>query len=308
MSYSTSTLAVKDDLNIYIHKWLPENLAPDKLMLIVHGSVEHAKRYDAFAKRLNQLGYVVIAPDHRGHGLTAKESGIFSHFGDDDGFLRAVRDLEEILNNIKIKYPDIPRVVFGHSLGSFMTRKLISLRGDEFKAAIISGTSWGNDLEIKGGIFMSKVWALFSDKNKPNQVYNDFYWGVLNSKIKDRKGTVDFISRDEKEVEKYEQDPLTGNTITIEFGTQMAKALEIVRGDEVFENTPKKLKLYLASGMADPLANKGKDIKKIADKYILAGVEDVTLKLYPDARHEILNEINKEEVTNDILEWLNEKV
>jgi|LGOV01.1.fsa_nt_gb alpha-beta hydrolase superfamily lysophospholipase len=306
MTYKTSKIKVSDGLNIHLHHWSPEN--PTKLMLLVHGAVEHAKRYDAFARALNEQGFVVIAPDHRGHGLTAIESGVFSHFGDDDGFLRSIQDLEEILNHIKTEYPNLPRAIFGHSLGSFMTRKLISLRGDEFQAAIISATSWGNTFELKGGLFLTSVWSQFTDKNKPNQTFNDFLWGTLNAKVKDRKGTLDFISRDEKEVEKYEQDPLNGNTITIEFGEQMSKAILMVREDEVFNNTPNNLNIYLASGTGDPLSNKGKDIEKIAKKYTDSGKKNVTLKLYSDARHEILNEINKEEVMTDMIDWLNDKI
>ena len=306
MSYSTSTFKVSDGANIHLHQWLPKK--PTKLMFLIHGAVEHAWRYDAFAKRLNNEGFVVIAPDHRGHGLTAKESGVFSHFGDNDGFLRAIKDLEEILLHLKNEYPNLPRAIFGHSLGSFMTRKFISIKGNEFKAAIISATSWGNTIELKGGLILTKIWSLFSDKNTPNQTFNDFLWGTLNAKVKGRKGTLDFISRDDNEVEKYQQDPLNGNTITIEFGEQMSKAILFVREDEVFENTPNNLNIYLASGTGDPLSNKGKDINKIGEKYKNFGVKNVTVKLYTDARHEILNEINKEEVTIDMINWLNNNI
>ena len=308
MSYNTFTLEVSDGLNIYLHKWLPKNGKPTRLLFLVHGSVEHAKRYDAFARKLNDEGFVVIAPDHRGHGLTAKNSGIFSHFGDKDGFLRSVQDLEDILDYIKTEYPALPFAVFGHSLGSFMTRKLISLRGDEFKAAIISGTSWGNKIELKGALLLAGIWSLFSDKNKPNQSFNDFYWGALNAKIKHRTGKIDFISRDDNEVKKYEEDELCGVTISVEFGVQMIKAILLLRKTEVYEKTPKNLSIYLASGMEDPLSNKGKDISLIADKYRTAGIRNVKVKLYPGARHEIINEINKEEVMKDMLDWLNQNI
>lgn len=302
MKYSTSVVRAGDGANIHLHQWIPDN--PDKLMLVVHGAVEHAKRYDYFARKLNKMGFAVFAPDHRGHGLTAKESGVFSHFADEDGFLKSVGDLSEILDYLIANYPNLPRVIFGHSLGSFMTRKFISLRGDEFKAAILSGTSWGNTVELKGGLLLTKLWSLFADKNKPNQKFNDFLWGQLNAKVKNRKGTLDFINSDEKEVEKYVADPLNGNTITIEFGVQMSKAILMVRKEEVFKNTPNDLAIYLASGVDDPLSNKGKDIKLIAGKYKSAGVKNVTVKLYEGARHEIINEPNKDEIIEDMMNWL----
>jgi len=248
--------------------------------------------------------YLVIAPDHRGHGLTAKESGVFSHFGDNDGFLTAILDLEEVLDHIIKTYPNLPRSIFGHSLGSFMTRKLISIRGNDFNKAIISATTWGNIIELKGGIILSNIWGLLAGKNSPNQKYNDFLWGALNAKLKGHKGTLDFINRDEKEVEKYISDPLNGNTMTIEFGIQMSVAILLVREKEVFENTPNNLKILMASGTGDPLANNGKDIELIANKYKDSGIIDVTVKLYKDARHEIINEINKAEVIKDMIDWL----
>ncbi len=302
MKYNTSTVKMSDGINIHLHQWSPSN--PDKIMLVIHGAVEHAKRYEYFASKLTRQGFVVIAPDHRGHGLTARESGLFSHFGDEDGFLTVVSDLETVLEYIKKTYPHLPRFVFGHSLGSFLTRKLISIKGNDFKAAILSGTSWGNTLELKGGILLAKAWSLFADKNKPNQKFDDFLWGQLNKKVKNRKGTLDFINSDDKEVEKYMADPLNGNTITLEFGIQMSKAILLIRKDEVFKNTPDDLAIYLASGMDDPLSNKGKDIRLIAEKYRKFGVENVTVKLYPGARHEIINEPNKDEVIGDMINWL----
>ena len=278
MSYSTFTYKMNDDKNIHLHKWLPVNSKPTKLLLLAHGAVEHGKRYDSFAEQLTECGFVVIAPDHRGHGLTALEDGVFSHFGDADGFMKVVQDLDEILTNLKIEYPDLPRAIFGHSLGSFLVRKFISIRGNEFKAAIISATSWGNSLEIYGGLFLSKIWSLFTNKNKPNKFYNDFLWMTINSKVKDKKGTLDFINSDEKEVEKYQEDPLNGNIMSIEFGEQMSKALLIVREDEVFNNTPNDLNIYIASGLDDPLSNKGKDIKKIAKEYEVSGCNNVKLR------------------------------
>jgi alpha-beta hydrolase superfamily lysophospholipase len=308
MSYSTSAFKVSDGLNIYLHKWLPQDGNPTKLLFLVHGSVEHARRYDEFAKKLNEQGFVVIAPDHRGHGLTAKESGVFSHFGDKDGFSRAVLDLEEILDYIKKTYPSLPRAVFGHSMGSFLVRKLISLNGDEFKAAIISGTSWGNTIEYKGLILLVGLWSLFTNKNVPNQAFTDFYWGAINAKIKNRKGKIDFINRDENEIKKYEEDELCGITMTLEFGVMMAKSILMLRKQEIYNNTSKDLNILLTSGTDDPLSNKGKGIILIAEKYREAGVKNVTTKLYPGARHEIIHEINKEEVMQDMLDWLNQNI
>jgi len=308
MSYSTFTYKMKDEKNIHLHKWLPENKKPSKLLLLVHGAVEHGKRYDTFAKQLTEQGFVVIAPDHRGHGLTALEDGIFSHFGDSDGFMKVIEDLNQTLNNLKIEYPTLPRAIFGHSLGSFLVRKFISLKGKEFKAAIISATSWGNSVEIYGGLFLSKIWSLLTNKNKPNKIYNDFLWMTINSKVKDRKGSLDFINSDVNEVKKYQEDPLNGNIMSIEFGEQLSKALLIVREDKVFENTPNNLNIYLASGLDDPLSNKGKDIKKITDKYVNSGSKNVEVKLYPKARHEILNEVKKDEIIKEMLKWLNDSI
>jgi len=302
MIYQTKSIVLKDGLKIFMHQWIPEK--PEKLLFLIHGSVEHGQRYDEFARKLVDKGYVVIAPDLRGHGLTAENNGEFSHFGDKDGFLRVVDDLSFILDDIIKEYPDLPRMIFGHSLGSFISRKFISVRGNDFRAAILSGTSWGNTIELKGGIVLAKLWSWFADKNKPNETFDRFLWSQLNAKVKNRKGDFDFINSDESEIERYLADPLNGHPMTIEFGVQMSKALLLVRQDEVFIDTPDDLPIYLASGLEDPLSNKGKDIKLIADKYKKFGTTNVEIKLYDGARHEIINEKNKAEVMQDMIDWM----
>jgi len=304
MIYQIKNLVIGDGLNIYLHQWAPEK--PEKLFLLIHGSVEHGKRYDEFARKLVDRGYIVIAPDLRGHGLTAENNGEFSHFGDKDGFLRVIDDLSQILDSIIKEYPDLPRVLFGHSLGSFISRKFISLRGDDFQAMILSGTSWGNIIELKGGIVLAKLLSWFTDVNTPNKKFDRFLWSQLNAKVKNRKGDFDFINSDESEIEKYIADPLNGHPITIEFGVQMSRALLLVRDDEVFRNTPNDLHIYMASGIEDPLSNNGKDIRLIADKYKEFGTSHIVTKLYEGARHEIINEKNKEEVMTDMIAWLDE--
>ena len=306
MKYQVKSIIVGDGLKIFLHQWIPEK--PIKTLLLIHGAVEHAKRYDEFARKLGDQGYIVIAPDLRSHGLTAMESGVFSHFGDEDGFLRVIDDLVDIHGYILKEYPNLPRAMFGHSLGSFLTRKFISLKGDDFKTVILCGTSWGNTFELKGGIVLGKLWSVFSDKNKENPKFDGFLWKQLNAKIKNRKGDFDFINSDEHEIEKYIADPLNGNPISIEFGMQMSKGLLITRQDKVFENTPNDLCIYLASGVDDPLSNKGRDVLFIADKYKKFGIKTVDVKLYEKARHEIINEKNKVEVMSDMINWLEKHI
>jgi len=306
MEYQVSNIILRDGLKLFIHQWIPEK--PTKTFLLVHGAVEHAKRYDEFARKLVDEGYVVLAPDLRAHGLTGTESGVFSHFGDENGFLRVVDDLLEIHEHILKQYPDLPHAMFGHSLGSFLSRKFISLKGGDLKAVILSGTSWGNTFELKGGAVLGKVWSLFTDKNKPNKKFDSFLWGQLNAKVKNKKGDFDFINSDEKEIEKYVADPLNGNPISIEFGMQMSEGLLITRRDDVFANTPNDLCVYLASGVEDPLANNGKDIQFIADKYKKFGLKTVDMKLYEKGRHEIINEKNKAEVISEMINWLKKHV
>ena len=178
------------------------------------------------------------------------------------------------------------------------------MRGEAFQAAILSGTSYGNPMELKAGIFLSNLWALFTDRNKPNKKFSDFLWGQISSKLKKSRDNLDFINSDREEVEKYREDPLNGNPISIEFGIQMSKALLYVRKKEVFDTTPDDLAILLISGKDDPLANKGRDIEVIASKYKQAGIKKVDFKLYEGARHELINEPNREEIIRDIIQWL----
>lgn len=304
MIYHTSTITMHDGVEIYIHTWMPEHSPPTKSFFLVHGSVEHAKRYEEFAKILVAKGYVVIAPDYRGHGLTGKSTNSFGHIGNKDGFNKIVDDLKETLVHFSEFYGDLPLTIFGHSFGSFLVRKLVSDLDLQACNVIISGTSYGKLHELKGGVILSKTLSKFISKDIPNQKYSNFFWGVLNSKVKNKKGTLDYLTRDEVEIEKFIDDDLCGSPISIEFGTQMAKANNELRKDKYYKKTSNKIRLMLISGTDDPLSNKGKDIDKIALKYKKFGTENITIKLYKDARHELLNELNKEEVTNDIINWL----
>lgn len=297
----------KDALEIITYVWEPDNKTNVKgVVQIVHGSIEHALRYDDFAKELNKEGYVVYANDQRGHGKTAKSKDDLSYFSDmNNGWELAIYDLYTITKRIKMDYPNLPIFLFGHSMGSFLVRDYASAFGNNINGIIISGTS-GKNILLPIVKHMALKEMKKNGRKSRSRKLHDFVYGTLNKKIKNPKTSCDFISRDENEVNKYVNDPLCGYICTAEYIYEMIKGTIKVNNTACFNNTPNSVKVLIISGNTDPVGGtKGKGVKKVYNAYIKAGIKDVQIKLYKDARHEVLNELNKYEVYSDIKQWLN---
>lgn len=310
---STFTFQSEDHMEIFTFKWQAnkkEQNPPRAIIQIAHGSVEHAERYKFFAEELTRNGFIVYANDHRGHGKTAKTIDNLSYFSDmENGWNLAVRDLHTLTGIAQKEHPDLPIFLFGHSMGSFLLRDYMSQYGTEIQGAILSGTAGGMIGPVKALKLLSKQLIKLNGKKTKSPFLHSLIYGSLNKKIKDRKTDFDFLSRDETEVQKYIDDPFCGNTVTTEYAYQMASGLEYISRPSCFKKVPKTLPVYIFSGGKDPVGGKnGKDIVNIYNTYKKYGINDVSLKIYQDARHETINETNREEVYKDVIMWMNSRL
>ncbi|MBI9034605.1 MAG: alpha/beta hydrolase [Bacteroidales bacterium] len=297
-----------DDLDLFVYKWTEET-NPKAILLLVHGSVEHALRYTHFAEKLTQSDYLVFAPDMRGHGKTAEKSGLFSYMADKDGWELSVQDLWKLSIYIKEKHPGIPFYIFGHSMGSFLVRDYISRYGDQTKAAVITGSTLGQPILARTGLLLSKILRLFNNQQSKSPFFHKMLYGNLNAVVPNPRTEVDFISRDSHEVDKYIKDPWCGCTVTIEYATQLALGSLNTAKPTAFRNTPNKLPIYILSGTDDPVGgHKAKDVIDLVEQYQKYGSRKVELKLYEGARHELLNESNKDEIMLDIIQWMDKQL
>ncbi len=303
MAKSENTFTTNDNVNIVYFEHTTEN--PKANVIIVHGMAEHAQRYDDFANFLNKNGFNVYAYDQRGHGKTAGKVEKQGFFAEKDGWNKVTGDLKTMIETANSEFPDIPVFIFGHSMGTFVTRTYIADYDDCVRGVILSGTTGSAGLLGKTGILLTNIIMLFKKKNSPSPLMNKLSFGDFNKAFKPNRTDFDWLSRDEAQVDKYIEDPYCGAIFSVGFYNDMMKGLEYVNKTTVAEKVRKDLPMFLISGDKDPVSKNGKQVKDVFEMYKNTGISDISMKLYEGARHEILNEINKDEVYNDILNWLN---
>ncbi len=300
--YQTMT----DGVSIALHQWLPKK-HPKAVIHIIHGMAEHALRYDDIAEDACKRGFTVFAPDLRGHGKTIGAESIRGNLADKHGFKRVVDDQKEINEEIKKIYPDVPVIILGHSFGSFITQSYIEHYGNTVNACILSGSAGPNPI-IGTASIIAKLNILFYGKKHISKLMNSLSFGSYNKGIKKPKTKFDWLSRDENEVEKYIKDDLCGFICTTGFYGDLMYGLKSIHKPENIAKIPKELPILIAAGSADPVSSGGKTLKKLCSIYEKYGIKNIELKLYESARHEILNEINREEVKADIFTWIEKTV
>jgi alpha-beta hydrolase superfamily lysophospholipase len=291
---------MSDGEEIYLRLWEVEN--PKGLVQVVHGMAEHAGRYDRFAQALNQAGYGVVASDHRGHGQTGLRGESLGDFPE-SGWNRVVEDLSEVRSFAENHWTGKPVFLIGHSMGSFLTRSLIAREGDRFAGAILSGTAGDPGLAGAMGLGLASLQMPWS-ASRPNPLMDRLSFGSYNRSFQPNRTAFDWLSRDEREVDAYVEDPLCGFVCTTRFYRELLTGLIAVNEPPAFERVPKALPICLMAGGEDPVGNFGKGVVEVSDKF-KAAKSDVSLHLFPQARHEILNEVNRQEVMEAMIGWMN---
>jgi alpha-beta hydrolase superfamily lysophospholipase len=293
----------KDGKDIFLYCW--DNVSqPRAVIQIFHGMAEHAGRYKAFAEYLNSKGFIVYAHDHRGHGRTA---GVIEELGyiGEDGFNAIVEDEHIISELIKKRHKDLPIIVFGHSFGSFTAQEYIIRYGNEIKGVILSGSAARRGIEVRAGNLIAAIErSIFGDKKK-SKLIDYLSFNGYNKRIKNNKYKFEWLSCDLEEVRKYEADPFCGTLFTIGFFYYFFKGmLELYKKDRL-EKVPKDLPILIISGEEDPVGNYGELVNELYKVYKAIGIKNLNIKLYSGKRHELHNEINREEVFEDLLLWIN---
>ena len=306
MSYSRFKFTAMDGVIINVHKWgLEEGQAIKGIVQISHGMAEWAYRYDYFAKALNREGYIVYANDHRGHGLTAPSMEDVGYISDNDGFFDKVEDMRELNQLIREEHPSLPVVLFGHSMGSFLSQRYIQLYGSDLVGVILSGSNGKQGPIINLGIALAYLEMKFKGRRHRSRLLDKLSFGSYNRAFPDNRTKFDWLSRDEKLVDRYIEDPYCGGIFTSSFFYDFLRGLKMITRRKNLEAVSKNLPIYIFSGSMDPVGGFGKGVEKLKEMYETHGLKEVSLVLYPEGRHEMLNEINRDEVIEDIVRWLN---
>ena len=285
-------------------RWEPEQ-PPAAIIQIIHGIAEYVERYDDFARYLNRLGFLVVAEDHMGHGKSINGEGIQGYFH--GGWFTAVEDSYRLLQDTRKEFPNLPYVLFGHSMGSFMTRTILEKYPDSgISAAVICGTGWQPKAVLNTGIGVCRMVCKQQGEKKPSKILEKLVFSNYNKKVEHPRTPYDWLTRDSGIVDRYLADPFCGFTPT---GGLMRELLTGIRYEQENLSVMKKdLPVLFIAGGDDPVGNYGKGVLRSAEAFRKAGMLDVSCKIYPLGRHEILNEINREEVYQDISSWLNGKL
>ena len=284
--------------------WKREQNTYRGVVQLVHGMEEHIGRYDDFANELTKCGYLVVGHDHLGHGKTAKTEEDFGYFASEQGWERLAEDIHILQNQIQEQYPDIPCVIFGHSMGSLLVRTYLTKYNDPIDGVILSGTS-GQKAGLWIGQILAKGIEMVKGERYRSKLLEYLVTGSFNRKFKPNRTDSDWTTRKEEMVDKYKKDPLCGKNFTVK-GYQ-----DLLRGSYYLSkqkniNTTKHVPILLISGDKDPVGAMGKGVIRVYHMLQKAGLQDITIRLFKDARHELLNETNRDEVYYVIFHWLQE--
>jgi alpha-beta hydrolase superfamily lysophospholipase len=298
-------IKMRDGYELQMYKWEPENGEVSGIVQLVHGSCEHSGRYIDFAKFLTDNGYIVYSCDLRGHGLSVKAQEDLGYFGKNNGWRDTVEDLYEITKLIRHENAGLKIVMLGHSMGSFLARHYVIVHGSEVDGVIAIGTAQNSKFLLKLGKFLAEMDIKKSGGKRRNNILNKLSYDSFSNQFKPIRTKQDWLTRDEKIVDHYIEDELCGFVFTSCAFRDMFEGLLFITDKQNIKQTPKDLPMFLLAGKNDPVGANGRMVVKAYDEYKAAGMKNIHIKLYEGMRHEILNELGKEEVYIDILYWMN---
>ena len=299
MPASEFELRADDGQSLLARRWLPEG-RPRAIVQIAHGLTEHSRRYARLAAALDAAGYGVYVADMRGHGPSAPAADL-GHFADQGGWAKVVGDLWALNRLIAAEQPGTPIIFLGHSLGSFLGRGFIAEHSDALAGAALSGSSGKPPAIATLGRLIARAERLRLGKRGKSDPVFQMWFGDFNKPFRPARTAFDWLSRDEREVDAYVADPLCGFPFTTQLAIDVLDALPRVTGRENLAAIRKDLPIYVFSGERDPV---GANIKGLIADLKAAGFTRLTTRIYPGARHETLNETNRDEVTGDLIAWL----
>ena len=299
-------ISAEDRTKIYLRKYIPSE--PIAVIQIVHGMAEHGEAYKNFIEYLVHNRFVVYIHDQRGHGKTASIEDDLGYFGDKIKWEDVAKDIIFISKMIKNEHQELPLILFGHSMGSYLSRRVVQLDGGLYNGLVLSGTGFDPGILRKIGVFLSSTESLLIGGNKRSKLLDLLTFGNFNNHFKFPRTKYDWLTRDEAEIDRYIKDPYCGFICSSSFYRELLKGIGIIHKKEEIKRTPTSLPIYIFSGSKDPVGQNGDGVKKVYELYKSIGCTNVKMKLYEEARHEMLHEINKDDVHHDVKTWIEQTV
>lgn len=294
-----------DGAQISAAKWIPDGEVK-AVVQIVHGMNEYIERHAKTAEFLANNGYAVFGEDHRGHGLTVKD-GNFGHFDNENGYLKVIEDNYTLTKLIKNEFPDNKVFLFGHSMGSFISRNYVFEHGNEIDGLLLMGTG-GLPLKNKiVNLITLKVLSPFVKPDAKLPFVHKIGAKDLNKAFEPGKTGYEWLSTDQSIADAFFADPMCGGVDTYSFYKDLVTMMLEMERAENIAKVPKKLPVFIFSGNMDPVGDFGRKVTQTYKDYIKAGLIDVTIRLYDGYRHELHNEPVRDELFKEILNWLEKR-
>lgn len=306
MKISEQHIQSPDGKKLFGRLWRTENDSPKALLIVVHGMGEHSERYKRFAKYLTQKNIAVAGYDHRGHGHTDQdEKGTVDS---DDGFMQMVSDIDLARNHFTKQFPNIPLLFYAHSMGSFLIQRYLQTHDNHPNGVIYSGSNGSLPPLLFMGIFISAVLRQLKGKNYKSSFLRDMVFKPYNQTFKPVRTKHDWLSRDREEVERYVSDPHSGFIPSVAFFNHFFRGLRRTLKHQPFAGNNANYHVLIVSGTHDPVSKMSRGIEDLEQKLRRSGILNLTTKLYPKGRHEMLNELNRKDVMDDIYNWIHQNI
>lgn len=287
--------------------WRPEKHAKAVLQ-ICHGMVEYIDRYNDFAQYLAERGVCVVGHDHLGHGKSVQSEEHLGFFHESHGNKYVITDIHKLRRMTEQDYAGVPYFMMGHSMGSFLLRQYLTMRAEGLAGAIIMGTGYMPYGLLAAGQMVCRSIAAVKGWKYRSEFVNQLGMGGYNKQFEPSESTKDWITSDEEMRRKYEADPLCSFLFTVNGYYQMFEGMKTLTKKRAMDKIPGSLSVFFVSGAEDPVGSNGEGVARVFHRYEKAGIQDVEMKLYPKGRHEILNESNREQVYEDLYQWIKDRI
>ena len=292
----------KNQLHVVI--WEPKDTPVKCILQLSHGMIDHIYRYKEFASYLAARGVLVIGNDHLGHGKTVKSSEEFGYFDAEDGSKTVVDDLHTVTRYAKEKYPNLPYFLLGHSMGSFIARRYLMTYGKELDGAIIMATGQFPVPLVNIGLPILQILKKLKGSHYRSKLLNKLVFSSFNKQFKPTQTEYDWLSKNKASIDAYRADPLCNYIFTLNGYETLLRSFDFIGRKSNIRRIPKNLPIFFVVGSEDPLSQNGKIVTKIFHQYKALGIQNIKLNLYPSDRHELLQELDRHTIFEEIYGWI----
>ena len=292
---------------LHARRCLPDG-KPRAVVQIEHDLADHISRYDGLMEMLAENGIFSVGCDRLGHGDSVRRDEDLGFFSEEDGWAHVVKDLDLLRDLTRRAYPDLPYLFFGQGMGSFVVRSYLIRHPGRYDAAVLSGTGHPGKLLLLAGSGALGLMGRSRDPYAGGKAFRELAFGSYCKQIPDPRTPFDWLSRDEEAVDRYLADPRCGFPCQAGLYRDLLDGLRLITDQRNIDRMNKEAPILFLSGDADPVGEYSQGVERAYQAFRSAGLKDVSIRLYPGGRHEMLSETNKEDVKQDILNWINEKL